>query len=298
MLRSLFIIILLGLGCFLHQSSTFGQDSIAIANTLPLQDSTSFAIDSGQYLSPSVYDTLLRIVLEDFPIDSLKQNFDIQPIKEENNSALPFYALLFIIGIFGYVRFNFFSYIYAVRQSFFNINLAQQFFEEHVYSVSPASFFLNLNAVLIYTLLAFLSLRYFGKMQHIGDMSLVGIALAAVLAVGLSRYWAYRVAAYILPIEKTLLFYLFNIRILNYVMSAALVPLLLILAFADNAFLEGTIWLIFIVIISFGIYRCYRGILIGEETMKYNKFHFFVYLCTFEIAPILILYKIIEILLV
>ncbi len=286
------------LGSFLFATFLQGQDTITTSNIILLQDSSRITKDSIQELLPSIYDTLVRVALEDLPIDSLRQEFDIQPIKKESDDSLPFYLLLFIIGVFGYVRFHFFSYLYAVKQSFFNINLSQQFFEEHIYSVSPASFFLNLNTILVYTLLIFLSLRYFGKLEGVGDMSLIGIVLGVVLAVGLSRYWAYRMAAYILPIEKTLMFYLFNIRILNYVMSGALIPFLLILAFADNIFLQGTIWLIFFVILSFAIYRCYRGFLIGEEVMKVSKFHFFVYLCTFEIAPILILYKVTKLLLV
>ncbi|MGB0931030.1 MAG: DUF4271 domain-containing protein [Chitinophagales bacterium] len=256
------------------------------------------AKDSVQSLLPYTYDTLVRVVLEDLPLDSLQQEYDIQPIKKSESDSLPFYILLFIVGIFGYVRFNFFTYLYSVKQSFFNINLTQQFFEEHAYSVSPASFFLNLNTILIYTVLVFLSLRYFGKIKNIGDIGLASIILATVLLVSLSRYWSYRIAANILPIKKTLLFYLFNIRILNYVMGAALVPLLLILAFADNIYLQGTIWLIVLVISSFTIYRCYRGFLIGEQVMRLSKFHFFVYLCTFEIAPILILYKVVGLLLV
>ncbi|MEZ4887591.1 MAG: DUF4271 domain-containing protein [Chitinophagales bacterium] len=267
-------------------------------DTILLEDSSRVIKDSTQTLLPSIYDTLLRITLADLPLDSVEQVYDIQPLRKKENKQFPFYSLLFIVGIFGYVRFNFFSYLNAVKQSFFNINLMQQFFEEHVYSVSPASFFLNLNTILTYSLLTFLSLRYFGKMQHLDDISLAVIILIAVSVLGLFRYWAYRIIAYILPIEKTLLFYLFNIRIVNYVLGVVLIPLLLIFAFADNIYMQGTIWVIFIVFMSFTMYRCYRGLLIGEEVMILNKFHFFVYLCTFEIAPILILYKIIKILLI
>ncbi|MGB1242725.1 MAG: DUF4271 domain-containing protein [Chitinophagales bacterium] len=266
-------------------------------DTVLLQDSSNLAKDSIKTLLPSVHDTLARIAFEDFPTDSLAQQYDIQPIKKNQDDHLPFYALLCIVGIFGYVRYNFFSYLKSVKQSFFNINLAQQFFEEHFYSVSPASFFLNVNTILIYSLLGFLSVRYLEKLEHISDIGLSSLVLGAVLLVSLSRYWFYRIAAYILPIEKTLLFYLFNMRIVNYVLTIVLIPLLLIFAFADNIYLQGTILLITLVIISFVLYRCYRGFLIGGKVMILNKFHFFVYLCTFEIAPILILYKIIGILL-
>ena len=277
-----------------------GQTNILPIDTLLLQDSDSSKVeqDSIKVLTPSLDDTLARVMLENLPIDSLELEYDIQPLKKSKDKHFPFYALLFIIGVFGYIRFNFFSYLKSVQQSFFNINLAQQFFEEHFYSVSPASFFLNLNTILIYSLLCFLSLRYFGRLNHIGDTALIGLILLAVLAVSLSRYWSYRIAAYILPIEKTLLFYLFNMRIINYVLGIVLIPLLLIFAFADNIYLNGTIWLIIIVVLFFVVYRCYRGLLIGEEIMALNKFHFFIYLCTFEIAPILILYKIIKILII
>lgn len=285
-------------GSFLGFSVLQGQQITTTPNTILLQDSIEIEKDSIQSLLPSDYDTLVRVMLEELPIDSLQQSYDIQPIKKTKSDSLPFYTLLFIVGIFGYVRFNFFSYLYSVKQAFFNINLSQQFFEEHAYSISPASFFLNLNTVLIYTLLIFLSIRYFGRIDHIGDIGLASIVLAGVLMVGLSRYWSYRIAAHILPIKNTLLFYLFNIRIINYVMGIVLIPLLLILAFADNLYLQGTIWAILLVVLFFTVYRCYRGLLIGEQVMALSKFHFFVYLCTFEIAPILILYKVVGLLLI
>ncbi|MFK7907520.1 MAG: DUF4271 domain-containing protein [Chitinophagales bacterium] len=295
-MRIFFTTILIGI--FFWGTSLEGQTTALPIDTVLLQDSSNLAKDSIKGLSPSPHDTLARIAFEDLPTDSLEQRYDIQPFKEGENDHLPFYVLLCIVGIFGYVRYNFFSYLKSVQQSFFNINLAQQFFEEHFYSVSPASFFLNVNTILIYSLLGFLSVRYLGKLEHINDIGLSGLVLGAVLLVSLSRYWFYRIAAYILPIEKTLLFYLFNMRIVNYVLAMVLIPLLLIFAFADNIYLQGTILLIGVVILSFVLYRCYRGFLIGGKVMVLNKFHFFVYLCTFEIAPILILYKIIGILLI
>jgi hypothetical protein len=85
--------------------------------------------------------------------------------------------------------------------------------------------------------------------------------------------------------------YQLNIMIFNYLIGVLLFPLTIIAFYWNNR-----IFLIFgIIIISLLItYRIFRGILTGLTNKNYNLFYLFLYLCTLEILPLLLLYNVIS----
>jgi len=84
--------------------------------------------------------------------------------------------------------------------------------------------------------------------------------------------------------------YQLNSLLFNHIHGTILFPLIII-AF----FWESRIFVIISIIISslLIIYRLYRGILTGLANKNYNLFYLFLYLCTLEILPFLILFKVI-----
>jgi hypothetical protein len=82
-----------------------------------------------------------------------------------------------------------------------------------------------------------------------------------------------------------------NTLMFNHIIGTLLFPFT-IMAF----YWESTLFLnIGIIIISLLLlYRLFRGILIGLANKNYNLFYLFLYLCTLEILPLLLLYKVIS----
>ena len=86
--------------------------------------------------------------------------------------------------------------------------------------------------------------------------------------------------------------YQLNIMIFNYLIGVVLFPVVII-AFYWNS----TVLLIVGIIITSLLlsYQLFRGILTGISNKSYNLFYLFLYLCTLEILPLLLLYKVISI---
>jgi hypothetical protein len=85
--------------------------------------------------------------------------------------------------------------------------------------------------------------------------------------------------------------YQLNILIFNYIMGVVLFPVAVISFYWNSTFLLTT----GIIIISLLLlYRLFRGILTGMTNKSYNLFYLFLYLCTLEILPLLLLYKVIS----
>jgi hypothetical protein len=76
--------------------------------------------------------------------------------------------------------------------------------------------------------------------------------------------------------------------IFNYIIGIILFPIVVIAFYWNNsAFLIAGIILISLLI----IYRLSRSFLTGQDNKSYNLFYLFLYLCTLEILPLLLIYK-------
>jgi len=84
-------------------------------------------------------------------------------------------------------------------------------------------------------------------------------------------------------------FYQLNILIFNHMIGVILIPVT-ILAFYGNSALFLTAGIIIISILL--TYRLFRGILTGLANKNYNLFYLFLYLCTLEILPLILLFKV------
>jgi hypothetical protein len=81
-----------------------------------------------------------------------------------------------------------------------------------------------------------------------------------------------------------------NTLIFNHIIGALLLPVTIMALYWDSqVFLN--IGLIIISLLL--LYRLYRGILTGLSNKNYNLFYLFLYLCTLEILPLLLVYKVI-----
>ena len=116
-------------------------------------------------------------------------------------------------------------------------------------------------------------------------------ALIGVAVVFFLKQLVIRIMGYIFPIEKEAELYNMTITIFGIVMGIVLVVLNLFMAYAPKDLLKVFVFSSFIVIGGMYLFRAIRGLSISTKFLRFHKFHFFIYLCTVEIAPVLILWK-------
>ena len=126
--------------------------------------------------------------------------------------------------------------------------------------------------------------------QTLGNL----ILLACILFVGvlyLVRHSVMRLFEIAFPVEKEVRQYDFTIVIFNIFLGLLLFPVNAVAAFSGPGTSAVFIYLGIGLVILIYVFRQLRGLFIGLEFLLHNKFHFFLYLCTVEIAPLLILGK-------
>lgn len=218
----------------------------------------------------------------------------IQKPQKQQNQTLLFYILLAIVGLFTFTKHNYPKYIKELYRSFNNINISRQFFEDQRYSTAFASVLIYVGSLLTFSMTCYILLNYFEQWTGYPDYLAILICLVVVGGFLILKYVVLRLIAFILPLKLTLDWYIFNTLIHNCVMSFALLPIIMIVGFAETSYANTAIVLFIALVIFTFAYRLYIGAVIGKEFLLFHKFHFFIYLCVLEIAPLIIMTKVVQ----
>lgn len=223
--------------------------------------------------------------------DSRKIYFDIQQKRKTGKPFWIFFVMLIPLLSFIYVRLNFYNYLQDLIRSFFNITIAQQFYREQQPSSTLSSILLNLNFVLSFAMYLLLLSDYFRFTLPYKDIKLWLVLCGILAAVYTFKNFILNLTAIFFPISSEVSFYKFNVLLFNKIMGILLVFIVPVMAFAKPFFVKGIIIFSLIMVGGIFAYRFFRGLIIAREYVLLNKFHFFLYLCTLEIAPAVILVK-------
>lgn len=224
--------------------------------------------------------------------DSIKTTFALQPLraKPKDNTYL-FYIFFVLAAIYTYLSYNYTVYVEKLRESVFNVYIARQFYEDF----NHGNFIINLIMWLLTVgsmgLFAFLSIRFFGKLPQVQDWLLLPATLIIAGILVIIRRAALYFTGAILPITATAQFYLFNNRIISLYFAVLMLPILLLLSFGSYTSALWAFYLCLATWASMFVFMLYRGFTIVKELWIHYKFHFLLYLCTLEIAPLLVLGK-------
>ncbi|NVN93753.1 MAG: DUF4271 domain-containing protein [Bacteroidetes bacterium] len=154
-----------------------------------------------------------------------------------------------------------FTFIYYLSFSLFVFQLCHYYF--------------NLKLLGLYSLIFFLKL-------------IVGITVLHIL-----KQRATRLIGTIFKNNTASYVYQLNGFVFNIIIGIVLLPLLLFMVYSKGAICSFTIIFGIIFVVMLSLLRYIRYFIIGVSYSKFSQFYLFLYLCTLEILPILIIVKII-----
>jgi len=105
-----------------------------------------------------------------------------------------------------------------------------------------------------------------------------------------------KILSYVLPFHQEIEAYSFIISNTNKALGFIIVPLLFLIAYTPATGQIAALYFSFILLSLIYIYRTLKGLATAGSIILFHKFHFFVYLCAVEIAPIVIVLKLLSIL--
>lgn len=135
-------------------------------------------------------------------------------------------------------------------------------------------YFVNLKAANLYNILTFLKIS--------------GITALLVML----RWLITSFIGFVFKNNNASSFFLLNSLIFNIVIGLLLIPLNILLFYVDIEYSNQFLFIGFLIILIANAIRYFRYIIIGISYSKFSQFYLFLYLCTLEILPVIILVKI------
>ncbi len=203
-----------------------------------------------------------------------------------------FYLLVLMLFFFAIVKLFFARYLGNLLTLFFRASMRQQQIREQVLQSPFPSLLLNILFVFSGGLYGAFLLQYYHYASDNSfwmDFMSSAIFLAAIY---LLKYSILRVIGWIFNITKAVETYLFVVFMTNKIIGIFLLPLLVLISFSGTLMMDIGITLSLIMIGIFWIYRFIASYSTLHKEINISGLHFFLYLCAFEIAPLVLIYKV------
>lgn len=226
-----------------------------------------------------------------------KSNDSALIFRIEQRFSLPdkdflFYSILGLLFLFAFVHNIYPQYFPKLFSQFNQSSLRMLQNREQLLQNSLASLLMNIGFILSFSLMA--TLLIFSR--HLLPLSFwEGYLYIALFftSLYLGKYLFLLLAGYTFNSMELIQTYVFVIFMINKVLGILLVPFILILAFAKPQFYPIAIVGGAVLSVLLILYRYLFSLTTVRNKLHISSFHFFLYLCAFEIVPILILYKLV-----
>jgi hypothetical protein len=217
--------------------------------------------------------------------------------KIEQKFALPdkdilFYAVIGLLFLYGFIIQITPQYIVKLFSQFSQSSIRMMQNREQLLQNSLASFIMNIGFVMSFSLLA--TLIIFNA--HLLPINFwEGFLYMCLFFLGLyiGKFICLTFAGYIFNTIELVQTYIFVVFMINKVLGILLIPFIGILAFAKPFLHPFAIWGASLLMVLLLLYRYLFSLTSVRNKLHVSSFHFFLYLCAFEVIPLLILYKLI-----
>ncbi len=203
-----------------------------------------------------------------------------------------FYLIVGILFYFALIRVFFEKYFGHLMTLFFRVSLRQQQIREQVLQTPLPSLLLNILFVISAGLHASFVLHYSNVASGIRFWVLYMYCMGVLAAIYLLKFLMLKFVGWVFSISRATDVYIFIVFLVNKMLGIFLLPFLIIITFSGPTMREIFITISLAMVFVLWMYRvlaAYRPI---RNEIKLTAFYFFLYLCAFEIAPLLLIYKV------
>ncbi|WP_026764272.1 DUF4271 domain-containing protein [Sediminibacterium salmoneum] len=190
----------------------------------------------------------------------------------------------------GFIKNVFPKYFQNLFRLFFQTSLRQKQTKDQLEQDGQASLLINLFFLLSAGLFITLMIQQYRWL----DMSywiLYAYSTAVLAIIYLGKYLFVSFAGWVFNNGQSASSYLFLVAVVNRIMGVVLLPLTVLMAFAEAPIAVIALTISFGVVTLLFFYRYIVSFGLLRSELQVNPFHFFLYLCAVEILPMALIYK-------
>jgi len=271
------------------------KDSVVL---LPVIDSVSKMPrkDTGWVIDPSIpffHQTLSWQLLERHPYFGFSATPVITRLetRHTHGKELLFYFFVFLLLIYGFLRRAFPKYFNDLFRYFFRTTLKQRQISEQLRETPLPSLLLNIFFVVIGGLYITFLLQHYKLIPFDNFWLMFLYCILGLSTIYLIKFIGLKISGWLFNMQEAANSYIFIVFIINKMLGILLLPFLILLAFTlGNIYFIG-LTLSWCLVAGMLLYRMILTFAAVRNQVKVNPFHFFLYICAFEIAPLLLIYK-------
>lgn len=211
--------------------------------------------------------------------------------KQFHGKELLFYVITALVLIFALLRLAFFKYFNDLFRVFFRTTMKQRQIKEQLMQTPLPSLVFNGFFVASTGLYINFLLHYFNFIPFNNFWLLYLYCCIGLSVIYLVKFVGLIICGWLFNMQKAADSYIFIVFIINKVIGISLLPFLVLLGFTDGVMYSVSLVLSWCCVGGLLLYRFILGFSAIRNEVRFNLFHFFLYLCAFEIAPLLLIYK-------
>ncbi len=287
------------------QSTYSTNDSINAIKYIPYQMDTDtifyVLIDSSQIVQT---DTIKKIVLskyQDMKFNFMDSTIKLDTRKYVNRNLIKLrktdnhwiiFIFLFIILLYTIIRNVYDKTLAVIFQAYWNDRAIGQFTRDDNFLKLRNTLLYFVLFTSVYGLLLKYIFNYFNITFQYKGLDEYLIICAFTGAFYLSKFILMKLSGFVFSIQKLISGYLSVLSISNFVYSIIIIPFLLFYQFVSSLFQPYLLGLMLILFCFNTIYKYLRTGSFIINNFQFPKFYLFLYLCTLELMPLLIIYKV------
>lgn len=261
-------------------------------------DSIRRAADSIRNLREMIRAQRIRAVAQEVLAAHPHYNFKGEPVslvieaRQPESDDTDFYFITALVLYLALIRLAFYKYVNAMFTLFFRASLRHQQLREQMSQAPVPAFLMNIFSVVSLAAYCTFLADHFNK-PIADDFGSSVVSFATLIAlIYLGKFLILKATGWVFNIRTATDAYIFIVFLVNKVLGVLLLPVLVLLAFPTPYLFPVALAGSYGLIAGMFAYRhliAYKPLRTG---IKLSRFHFFLYLCAFEIAPLLLIYKV------
>jgi hypothetical protein len=278
-------------------------DSIRAMDTLK-KDTVAVKVDSTAIKAAMLADSMYTSIQNDFyrKLDTVIYNHNPyfsfkKPLKQINTrrewegKESVFYTVLFLLIFFAFAKNSFPRYLDDVFRVYFRTSMKQRQLREQMMNTPLASLLFNLVYLFAGSLFINLLFQHFYPDTQFSFWLMLLYGLVGLAVIYSAKFITLKIFGWLLNISEATNIYIFIVFTANKVIGVVLLPFIVGLAFTGGIVYTTLFTTSLIMVCALFVYRFYLSYLSVHKIIQINFFHFLIYLCAFEIAPLLLINK-------
>ena len=202
-----------------------------------------------------------------------------------------FYLISALLILYGFLKLLFPKYFSDLFRLFFRTTIKQRQIKEQLMQTPLPSLLLNVFFVFSAGLYASFMLEYLG-LNTIGHFWLLLLyCIGGISLIYFIKFAGLKISGWLFNMEEAANAYVFIVFVVNKMMGILLLPVLVLVAFTVGDLYQAGLVISWCLLGGLLVYRFILTYAAIRNQVKVNPFHFLLYLCAFEIAPLLLIYK-------